>query len=85
MNEQLLNEFNNGHDASDGIGGQPPINFYYIVDKSKTLEVRHQNIKAEMIKTLDAMALLEDQYNNLQTELDIVEKEYMKNLQNIVE
>lgn len=85
MNEQLLNGFNNGRDASDGVGGQPPMNFHYAVDKSKTLEERHQRVKAEMIKTLDAMALLEDQYKNLQSELDFIEKEYMKNLQNLVE
>lgn len=84
MNDQLLNGFNNGRDASDGVGGQPPINIQY-VDKSKTLQARHEQIKAEIIKTIDAMALLEDQYNNLQQELYTVEQEYMKNLQNIVE
>ena len=52
---------------------------------SKKFEARHTEIKAEIIKIIDAMALLEDQYNTLQQELYAVEQEYMKNLQNIVE
>ena len=83
MNEQLLNGFNNGRDASDGVGGQSPLNVQY-VDKSKTFETRHTEIKKEMLNILDAVAVLEEQYNTLQQELYSVEQEYMKNLQNLV-
>jgi hypothetical protein len=55
------------------------------INKSKDLQVRHEKVKAELIKTLDAMAVLENQYNELQAELNYIEQEYMKNLQNIVE
>ena len=82
MNDQLLNGFNNKHDVSNG--GQPSIKFQF-VDKSKTLQARHEQIKADIIKVIDAMALLEDQYNNLQQELYSIEQEYIKNLQNIVD
>lgn len=84
MNEQLLNGFNNGRDSSDGVGGQPPLKIQFI-DKSKTLEIRHTEIKAEMMKIIDAMDVLEKQYKDLQQDLLLVEQEYMKNLQNIIE
>lgn len=55
------------------------------IEHSKKLEIRHNEIKGEMLKIVDAIGLLEEEYNNLQQELYSVEQEYMKNLQNLVE
>lgn len=55
------------------------------IELSKKFEARHEEIKLEMIKIIDAIGLLENQYNGLQEELYTVEQEYMKNLKTLVE
>lgn len=85
MDERLLNGFNNGRDASDGVGGQPSPLQYQFIHKSKTLQKRHEDIKLEMFGILDAIKLLDDQYKSLEHELYSIEQEYMNNLKNLVE
>lgn len=55
------------------------------IEISKNLQARHEEIKREMIKVLDATKLLEEQYNDLQMQLYDVEKQYVDNLKNIIQ
>jgi len=84
MEEQLFNGFNNGKNALDGVGGKSnPINYH--INKSKELQSRHEQIKNEMLKILETVKILENQYDQLEKELYSVEEQYVDNLKNVIE
>jgi hypothetical protein len=49
------------------------------------LKKRHEEIKAEMIKILEATRILDTQYHELENEMYQIESEYVNVMKNIVD
>jgi len=52
---------------------------------SKSLQDRHEQVKNEMLKIVEANKILEEQYNTLEQELYNIEEQYAANLKNIID
>lgn len=54
------------------------------IEKSKELKLRHEEIKNNMLKLIETIKIVENQYNELEKELYAVEEEYINNLNKIL-
>jgi hypothetical protein len=54
-------------------------------EKVAKLKEKHDSIKAEMLKILDASRILNEQYSNLEKELYLIEDEYVDTMKKIIE
>lgn len=43
-NLRLLNGFNNGRDATDGVGGKPPLDFLLPIEEIKPIEIKEEKL-----------------------------------------
>jgi len=61
------------------------VNKEHFLKVSKSLEERHEQIKSEMLKIVEASKILNEQYENFEKELYNIEQQYVANLKNIVD
>jgi predicted nucleic acid-binding Zn-ribbon protein len=55
------------------------------IDKTADLQKRHEAIKGEMIRILDASKLLDDQYKQLESELYAIEEQYADTIKKMID
>lgn len=54
-------------------------------NKVAELKIKHDKVKTEMLKILEASRILDEQYKNLEKELYSIEDEYVDTMKKIVE
>lgn len=61
------------------------INKEALIKRTEELKLKHESLKGEMIKNLEASQLLEMQYVDLESQLYKVEDEYMNVMKKLME
>lgn len=56
-----------------------------LIKRTEELKLKHESLKGEMIKNLEASQLLETQYVELERQLYMVEDEYMSVMKKLME
>jgi hypothetical protein len=55
-----------------------------LVAKTNELKIKHEQIKADMIKILEASQILNTQYGDLEQKLYKVEEEYIETMKKLI-